>query len=81
LGLAYRFRGSVRCHQGGKHGSIQADVVQEKELRVLHLDLKAVKRRLTLARLDHRSETSKPTPYSDIFPLTKLHLLQYGHTS
>ena len=81
MGLAYSFRGLVLYCHGKKHDSMQADEVQEKELRVLHLDLKAVKRRLTLARLDHRSETSKPTPYSDIFPLTKLHLLQYGHTS
>jgi hypothetical protein len=45
LGLAYRFRGSVHYHYGGKHGSIQAGMVLEKELRVvLHLDPKATKR-------------------------------------
>jgi hypothetical protein len=38
LGLAYSFRGLVHYHHGGKHGSIQAVMVQEKELRVLHLD-------------------------------------------
>jgi len=38
--LAYSFRGSVHYH-GGKHGGVQADMVLEKELRVLHLDLKA----------------------------------------
>jgi hypothetical protein len=26
---------------GGEHGSLQTDMVLEKELRVLHLDLKA----------------------------------------
>jgi hypothetical protein len=41
LGLAYRFRGSVHYHHGGKHGSIQADMVLEKELRVIDLDLEA----------------------------------------
>jgi hypothetical protein len=41
MGLAYRFRGSVHYHHGGKHGSIQADVVLEKELRALHLDPQA----------------------------------------
>jgi hypothetical protein len=49
LGLAYKFRGSVHYHQGnqgGKHGSIQADMVLEKELRVLHLDPTAAKRSL-----------------------------------
>ena len=37
LGLAYSFRGLVHYH----HGSMQADMVLEKELRVLHLDLQA----------------------------------------
>jgi hypothetical protein len=36
-----QFRGSVHYHHGGKHGSIQAGMVLEEELRVLHLDLKA----------------------------------------
>jgi hypothetical protein len=54
---------------------------------VLHLDLKAAvgncftqatRRRdqITLARLDHIYETSKPYLHSDILPLTRLHLLQ-----
>jgi hypothetical protein len=47
LGLAYSFRGSVHCH-GGKHGNVQADMVLE-ELRVLHLDPKAARRRLCSA--------------------------------
>ena len=37
LGLAYSFRGSVHYHHGGKHGSMQADMVLE-ELRVLGPD-------------------------------------------
>jgi hypothetical protein len=45
LGPAYRFRGSVHYHHGGKHGSIQADLELE-ELRVLHLDLNAPRRKL-----------------------------------
>ena len=32
LGLAYSFRGLVHFHQGGKLGSIQADMALEKEL-------------------------------------------------
>jgi hypothetical protein len=32
-----------------KYGSAQADMVLEKELRVLHLDLKAAKKRLSSA--------------------------------
>jgi hypothetical protein len=48
LGLAYRFRGSVHCHHGRKHGSVQGDMVMEKELRVLHLDPKVARRNLEL---------------------------------
>jgi hypothetical protein len=47
LGLAYKFRGSVHYPHGRKHGSIRADMVLEKELRVLHLDPKASIRRLS----------------------------------
>jgi hypothetical protein len=46
IGAGLQFRGSVHYHQGRKHGSIQAGMVLEKELRVLHLDLKAARRRL-----------------------------------
>ena len=47
LGLAYRFRGLDHYHHrkhSRKHGSMQVDVVLEKELRVLHFDLKAARR-------------------------------------
>jgi hypothetical protein len=43
-----QFRGSVHYHYGGKHGNTQIDVVLEKELRVLHLDMKVIKRGLCL---------------------------------
>ena len=51
LGLAYSFRGLVHCHHGGKHGSMQADLVLE-DLRVLYLDPIGNRRRLdsTLGR-------------------------------
>ena len=48
LGLAYSLRGSVQYHYSEKHGSMQADMVLEKKLKVLHLDMKAARRRLTL---------------------------------
>ena len=35
LGLAHNFRGVVHYCHGRNHGSMQADVVLEKELRVL----------------------------------------------
>jgi hypothetical protein len=50
MGLAYRFRGSLHYHQGRKHGSIQAGMVQE-ELTVLHLHLKVASGRLTSRQL------------------------------
>jgi hypothetical protein len=82
LGLAYSFRGSVHYLHGGKHGSVQADMVLEKKLRVLHLDLKAAEGdRFTLARLEPY-ETLKSSLHSDTFPLRRPHLLlQYSHTS
>jgi len=41
LGLAYSFRGSVHYQHDRKHGGMQADVMPEKELRVLHPDPQA----------------------------------------
>jgi hypothetical protein len=41
-----------------KHGSIQAGMVQEKELRVLHLDQKAVGRRLSVTWAAKRGVSS-----------------------
>ena len=54
LGLAYSFSGSVHYHQGGRHGSVQADMMLE-EPRVLHIDPKAARWSLSI-------ETSKPIP-------------------
>jgi hypothetical protein len=57
LGLAYRFRSSVYCHCGGRHGSAQGDMLLE-ELRAYILiqgqpggdsPLQATKRRLSSA--------------------------------
>jgi hypothetical protein len=42
LGLAYSFRDLVLYHHDRKHGSVQADMVTEKELRVLYLGSYAV---------------------------------------
>jgi hypothetical protein len=72
LGLAYRFRDSVHYHHGRKYGSIQASMVLE-DLRVLHLDLTAARRKLALRQLGGLS--FKAHPYSDTLPLTRPHLL------
>jgi hypothetical protein len=54
-------------------------MVQEKELRVLHLEWQAVgSDRDTLARLEHLRPQSPPP--SDTLPPTRPHLLQQGHT-
>jgi hypothetical protein len=39
--VGLHFRGLVYYCHGRKHGSLQADMVLEKELRVLHLDPQA----------------------------------------
>ena len=76
--MAYSFRGLVPYHHGWKHGSIQADMLLEKELRVLHLDLQAAER-------DHHTGSSlgmvdlKAWPHNDTLCPTKPYLLQ-GHT-
>ena len=44
LGLAYSFRGSVYYHHGRKHGSVQADMVLVKKVRVLHPDPKEARK-------------------------------------
>jgi hypothetical protein len=41
LGLAHSFRGLVRYQHGRKHGGGEADMVLEKEVRVLSLDPQA----------------------------------------
>ena len=46
MGLAYSFRSLIHYYHSKKHGSVQADMMLEKELRVLHLDRKAARRRL-----------------------------------
>jgi hypothetical protein len=84
VGLAYSFRDSVHDHHGRKHSGRQADTVLEKELRVLHLEWKAVRQRMS-------SEGSQETlfhtgwslsigdlkdhPYSDTLLPTRLYLL------
>ena len=45
--VAYSFRDLVYYLHGRTHGRVQAGMLQEKELRVLHLDSKAARRRLT----------------------------------
>jgi hypothetical protein len=60
--LSYSFKGSVHYHHSRKHGSVQAGVVLN-ELRVLHLDLKAARKRLSphWVELEHRS-SKMPIP-------------------
>jgi hypothetical protein len=44
LGLAYSFRGLVHYHHGRIHGGMQADMVLERELKVLYLEPQAARR-------------------------------------
>jgi hypothetical protein len=57
LGLVYRFRGPLSSRW--EHGSIQAGMVQE-ELRVLHLDEKAARRKLYFRQLEGGSQSPLP---------------------
>jgi hypothetical protein len=50
-------------------------MVLEEEPEVLHVDSKAARRRISLDS-EQSLETSKPSPHSDTFPLTRAHLLQ-----
>jgi hypothetical protein len=71
--MAYSFRGSVHYHHGRKHGRLQADLDLEKEVRVLRLDPKAARRRLSSAgsqeetgiphwmELEHRTPQNPPS--------------------
>jgi hypothetical protein len=72
----------VHYHPGRKHGSVQADMVQE-EPKVLYLDLKttrrdyflqAARRGTLLSCAEFKHKTAKP-----ITIVT--HFLQKGHTS
>jgi hypothetical protein len=58
---------------------VQEVGMAQKELRVLHLHLKAARKRLAPMWLE--GGVSKPTPDNDTLPPTRPHLLQQGHTS
>ena len=44
LGMVYSFRGLVHYHHSKKHGSMKAGIVMVKEMRVPHLDSRAMGR-------------------------------------
>ena len=52
-------KGSVHYHHGRNHGSVQEDMVLE-ELKVLHLDVKEVRRRLPYRQLGGKSQSPPP---------------------
>ena len=68
IGAGLQFRGLVHYHHDRKHGSVQAGMVLEKELRVLYLVLKQEK-----TDSSSLGRGSEPTP-------TVTHFLQQGHT-
>ena len=59
----------------------QADVVLEKELRVLHLDPQAAEGGCVHTECSLSIEDLKARLHNDILPSTRSHLLQQGHTS
>ena len=72
-GLAYSFRSLVHYHHGGKHGSIQADMVQ-LELRVLHLELQTQLRDYVTLSIKSRGDR-KAHHHSDALPPARPHLI------
>jgi hypothetical protein len=71
LELAYRLVGSVHYHHDRKHGSVQADMVLEKELKSLHLDLKAANRRGFPHWVEPEHENLEAHCHSDTLPPTR----------
>ena len=68
IGAGSLFWSVIHCHNR-KHGSVQTDVM-EKELRVLHLYLKAPMKK---TGFQATGRVLKPTP-------TVTYFLQHGHT-
>jgi hypothetical protein len=62
LRLAYRLRGSVHYHHGGKHGNMQADMVLEEELRVLPSCSKGRQEWTTIFQVARRRVSQSPSP-------------------
>jgi hypothetical protein len=48
--MAYNFKYLVYYHYNKKHGSMKAAMMLKKELRILHLQEKAGRRRLSSAK-------------------------------
>jgi hypothetical protein len=71
LGLAYRFRGLVRYYHGGKHAGVQAGMMLAKELRVLHVNPKAARSRLSTLGRAWAPADLKVHFHSDTLPLTR----------
>jgi hypothetical protein len=62
--MPYSFRGLVHYHHGRKNGNIQADMLMEKELRVLHPDQQAAEGK-TMSDTGHSlsiGDLKAPTP-------------------
>ena len=75
----YSFRGLIHNHHGGEHGGVKADMVLEKQLRVLHLagtgnPLSEFDGLAIYTEQKLKQESSKPA-------LTVKHFLQQGLTS
>ena len=64
----------VHYYHGGKHGSIEADIVLEKELRALHLDLQTGEKGCVTGHSFSRGDITACL-HSKVFPLTRPYLL------
>jgi hypothetical protein len=76
--MPYSFKGATNYHHDKKHGSVPAVLMLEKELRVLHLDLKASRRGYLLQAARRRVSSALGRASKPISTVT--HFLQQGHT-
>jgi hypothetical protein len=68
-------------HHSRKHGGVQADMVQERELRVLHLDPQGAAGNCVHTDCSLSFWDLKAHPHSDTLAPARSHLFQQGHIS
>jgi hypothetical protein len=75
IGAGLQFGGAVYHHHGRKHGDVHANMVLEKELRVLHLDPMATRRSVSLQAVKNLSHWVQPEHRTSKSTFTGTHFL------
>lgn len=79
IGAGLQLRGLVHYHHGGEHGSMQAAMVLEKALRVLHVDLQAAEGACEPTGQSLGIGALKARPHHDTLPPTRPYILTVAH--